>query len=256
MDRLSIIIPALNESTRIVTCVKSCIAFAPSAEIIVVDGGSVDGTPVLAEKAGAKVMHSPPGRGRQCNAGAKVAKGSRLLFLHADSTLSEDAGKKLSSMFERRDFQIGTFRLRFDRQSRLLSLYAALTRFDSIWTSFGDQGIAVRHDFFEKIGRFPDWPLFDDVALLQTARRVTKVHSIKATVTTSARRFTKLGLMRTQLLNGWLILRYLLGASPESLARSYSAIMANPKNKSTHTLEFDRPTKETTVDMKSITYES
>ena len=114
----------------------------------------------------------------------------------------------------------------------------------------------MRRDFFEKIGRFPDWPLFDDVALLQTARRMTKVHSIKATVTTSARRFTKLGLMRTQLFNGWLILRYLLGASPESLARSYNAIMADPKNKSTHTLEFDRPTKETTVDMKSITYES
>ena len=132
-------------------------------------------------------------------------------------------------MFERTDFQIGTFRLRFDRQSRLLSLYAALTQFDSIWTSFGDQGIAMRRDFFEKIGRFPDWPLFDDVALLQTARRMTKVHSIKATVTTSARRFTKLGLMRTQLFNGWLILRYLLGASPESLARSYNAIMADPK---------------------------
>lgn len=255
MDRLSIIIPALNESARIVACVKSCITSAPSAEIIVVDGGSNDSTTVLAEKAGAKVVHSPTGRSRQCNAGAKVATGSLLLFLHADSTLSKDAGKELSRMFERADFQIGTFQLRFDKQSRLLSLYAALTRFDSIWTSFGDQGIAVRHDFFEKIGRFPDWPLFDDVALLQSARRLTIIHSIKATVTTSARRFIKLGLIRTQLLNGWLILRYLLGASPKSLARTYSIIMTAPNNKSTQTLDFDQATKEPTLKMKSITYE-
>jgi hypothetical protein len=120
--------------------------------------------------------------------------------------------------------QIGTFRVQFADGGKFLNTLAwAASRGDSVFTRFGDQGVLVRRSFYEAIGGFPPWPLFEDVALFQKARKLSRVHWLPARVPTSARRFNERGLFRQRLLNAELMLRYLAGASPFELAARYHA---------------------------------
>ena len=217
----SVIIPSLNEAETIEKCVESVQASAPEAEIIIVDGGSDDTTLMLAHRAGARTVLSAPGRGIQANAGAAVAEGDILIFLHADTVLPSNAFALLRRYFQKPKIQIGTFRLTFDRSHWLFSLYTFLSRFDCVFTTFGDQCIVIRRRFFHDLGGFPDWPLFEDVRLLQKARARTTVHSFPAPITTSSRRFEREGIIRQSLRNGWYVLQYLMGVSPEALAEKY-----------------------------------
>ena len=217
----SIIIPTYNEAKHIGKAIDRIRRLAPESQIIVVDGGSTDGTPDVAEKAGAELILCRRGRGIQCNAGALHTSADILLFLHADTLLPEDAFTLITSHFEDPDVRIGTFRLSFDEDKSLLRFYCAFTKFDSVFTRFGDQCIVIRRSFFIEISGFPDWPLFEDVHLLRTARRHGKIVSLPAAVVTSARRFMEYGLIRTQLINGWLLLLYFLGVSPAKLAMYY-----------------------------------
>lgn len=219
--RFSVIIPTLNEVERVGEQVGRVLALAPEAEVIVADGGSDDGTVALASAAGATVVQAARGRGTQLNDGAAQATGDILLFLHADTRLPTGAFALLRGRFGAENVQIGTFRLAFDREHWLFAVYTFFSRFDSVFTTFGDQCIVVRRSFFEALGRFPEWPLFEDVALLQKARRRTRVHSFPAAVVTSARRFEQEGIVRQSLRNGWYVVRYLLGASPSELAARY-----------------------------------
>jgi rSAM/selenodomain-associated transferase 2 len=221
----SVIIPARNEQERIDTCVANVREVADEdgadVEVIVVDGGSDDETALRAAAAGARVVAAAPGRGSQCNAGADVARGEVLLFLHADTLLPAGAFRLLTVEMTRPAIGAGTFRLRFDERHWLFSIYTAFSRFDSVLTTFGDQCIVIRRELFEGIGGFPEWPLFDDVALLQRARQVTRIRSFPATVITSARRFRREGVIRQSLRNAWYVVQYLLGASPYALAVKY-----------------------------------
>jgi uncharacterized protein len=218
---LAIIIPALNEATHIRSTLAAAQARLPAAPIVVVDGGSGDGTAALAAAAGARVIASPRGRGVQCRMGASAVAAEWLLFLHADTLLPANAAGVIARFIASPTTQIATFRLRFDTGGWLLRACGWCTRFDSVFTRFGDQGILVRRTFYEAIGGFAAWPLFEDVDLLRRARRKTKVHSLPAAVTTSARRFERRGNFRQQCLNARLLLRYLCGASPEVLAAVY-----------------------------------
>lgn len=216
----SVIIPALNEERMIAGAVAS--ATALGAEIIVVDGGSSDGTVDAARAAGAAVISAPRGRGVQLAAGARASRGEWLLFLHADSRLAADAPHALEAALADRSFQIGTFRLRLAGGHPLYRLYSWFTRFDSVWTSFGDQGIVIRRALYESIGGFPAWPLLEDVALLERARSVARIHSLPAEIETSARRFEEHGIIRQQLRNFMIMLRYLRGAAPQELSTLYA----------------------------------
>ena len=115
-------------------------------------------------------------------------------------------------------FLIGVFRLSFDNPHWLLRTYAWFTRFDSMFTRFGDQGIVIRRELLDRLGGFPEVPLFEDVELLRNARRYTNVRLLPATVVTSARMFLRIGVLRAQVLNAWLMGQYMLGAAPEELA--------------------------------------
>ncbi len=221
MKGLSIVIPALDEAERIGGCIAAAKASFPVAVVIVVDGGSRDGTAALAAAAGAQVVQSVRGRGRQCAMGAAASRTEWLLFLHADTLLPAHAGKVVEAFTTRGSAQIATFRLRFDRAGWFLRACGWCTRFDSVFTRFGDQGILIRRAFYEAIGGFPEWPLFEDVALLQRAREHGRVPSLPAAVTTSARRFEANGHYRQQWLNARLLWRYLWGASPHALAEYY-----------------------------------
>jgi rSAM/selenodomain-associated transferase 2 len=222
--QFSIIISMLNERDRIGPCLEQVRKSCPDCEFIVVDGGSQDGSREIARQKGARVIDAEKGRGIQFNAGARLASAPYLFFLHADTRVSPDAFRQIRACFEGprgQTYQIGTFRMAFDEPRWILRLYSFFTRFDTIWTSFGDQGIFVRKAFFEAIGGFPEWPLFEDVRLLQKARKRTKVRSLPGPVTTSARRFMKRGIIRQQLFNAYLIARYLMGAQPKELYEKY-----------------------------------
>lgn len=222
MPRFSIIIPALNEAAGIASSVAKVRALDAGVEIIVADGGSSDGTPELAVAAGAIVVHAPRGRGPQCNAGAAQATGDVLIFLHADTTLPELAFPVLQELLEDATIQIAKFRLSFDAQDWLLDIAARLMWFDSLLTSYGDQGIVIRRAFFNELGGFPNWPLFEDVRLFELARAVTEVHVVPAEVVTSARRFLANGVIPQLLHDFWLWLQYLFGVPPYELARQYA----------------------------------
>jgi rSAM/selenodomain-associated transferase 2 len=219
--RISVIVPTLNEAAHVAATVASIRASLPAAEIIVADGGSTDDTPHLADRIGVQVVTGATGRGAQLAAGAAHARGELLVFLHADTRLPSDAASVLDRSFARPEVALGTFRLRFDHAGPLLRASAWLTRFDSVFTRFGDQAIVVRRTFYQELGGFPPWPLFEDVELLRRARRVTRVWSFPAYVTTSARRFRRRGPLRQQWLNTCLLLRFLTGTPPAKLAALY-----------------------------------
>ena len=218
---LTVIIPALNEAGKIRETVVTTIERLPASRVIVVDGGSGDATCDIARAAGANVATSARGRGVQCHAGALCSEADWLLFLHADTTLPNNASAVVTRFMTASDGHIATFRLRFDHRGLFLRACCWFTRFDSVFTRFGDQGILIRRTFYHELGGFPPWPLFEDVALLQHARRCSRVHSLPAAVTTSVRRFEDRGHLRQQWLNARLLLRYLAGASPHALASEY-----------------------------------
>ncbi|MDX1664460.1 MAG: TIGR04283 family arsenosugar biosynthesis glycosyltransferase [Candidatus Promineifilaceae bacterium] len=217
----SVIVPAINEAEMIEVCVRHIRQLEPQVEVIVADGGSDDGTAGRAWAAGARVCYAPRGRGPQCNAGANLSTGDVLLFLHADTRLPANAFSLLRREFANRRLQVGTFRLTFDASHWLYDLYTFFSRFDSVFTSFGDQCIVIRRSFFSRLGGFPDWPLFEDVRLLQKARACTTVRSFPAAIVTSARRFEREGVLRQSLRNSWYVLQYLCGRAPETLAARY-----------------------------------
>jgi rSAM/selenodomain-associated transferase 2 len=217
----SVIIPTLNEEKIIEKCISNIRLIDENVELIVADGNSTDATTQIAEKCGVKVCSSKPSRGIQCNAGANLATGKILIFLHADTELPAIAFDQLNMHFQNSKTQIGTFRLSFDNDHWLFRLYCIPSNFESVLTRFGDQGIVVRKSFFNFIGGFPDWPLFEDLGLIQKAGKITRIYRFRATVKTSARRFLKNGIFRQQLLNLWYIFLYFIGVSPEKLALLY-----------------------------------
>ncbi|MFC1871911.1 TIGR04283 family arsenosugar biosynthesis glycosyltransferase [Chloroflexota bacterium] len=225
--RFSVIIPALNEARIVSRCIAHVRSLNPEAEIIVADGGSLDNTVAIARKAGICTVASGQGRGIQCNAGAALASGDVLVFLHTDTELPADAFKQLEEYFINDSVQIGTFRLSFDFNHWLLKLYCLPCELNIAFTRFGDQCIVVRKSFFGSIGGFPNWRLFEDLTLINKARRKTRIYRFPGKIQTSARRFLRNGILRQQLLNIWLIILYFLGISPDKLARKYEQTTYN-----------------------------
>lgn len=220
--KYSIIIPTYYAQETLIRIISSTRRAFNNSEIIIVDGGSHDKTVSLAEACADEVVVSKKGRGIQMNKGVERATGDMLVFLHADTILPRNAEEILEAEFSSQQIQIGTFRMRFDKDHWLLNFYGKLTKFDSLWTRFGDQCIVMRRSFFDQIGGYPNWPLFEDVRLLQEARRQTRIYSFPGNVVTSASKYLENGILNQQLKNGWLILLYLLGVSPYVLSKKYS----------------------------------
>ena len=111
--------------------------------------------------------------------------------------------------------------MRFDKESFLMDIYSWFTKFDSIFTTFGDQVIVIRRDFFNELNGFPNLTIFEDLELCRKARSKTKIYKLPAFAITSARRFEKRGILKTQLLNGFYILQYLVGINPDNIYKKY-----------------------------------
>jgi len=224
--KYSVIIITYNEEEKILDCIKSVNDASRNiydVEIIISDGGSTDNTYNIVRKEKIVFNKSLIGRGVQCNSGARLANGEILIFLHADTLFPINGFTILENTFTNIDVQIGTFRLMFDEQSFIYRIYSFFTQFDSIFTSFGDQCIIVRKNFFNKLGGFPNWHIFEDVHFLRKARKEIEIHSFKGTVITSARRFKKNGLLFQQLRNLYYIFLYFTGINHKNLKAKYGS---------------------------------
>ncbi len=220
---VSVVVPTLNEAAAIEGCLAAIQRELPGAEVIVADGGSRDATIEIARALGARVVAAPRGRGPQCRVGSEVAEGRWLLFLHADCTLQPGAGDAIRAALESDAIDAATLHLDYRRPELAYRVTSWLGRFDSAWTSFGDQGILVRRHLHERVGGVPAWPLFEDVHYLERLRARARIHKLPATVVASTRRYEARGPRRQLAFNLALITLYHLGVPPTRLAAWYRA---------------------------------
>ena len=222
--KLSIVIPVLNEAGRIAVALIALQPFRErGAEILVVDGGSTDGTAEIAARGADHVITAPRGRASQQNAGAQHALGDTFLFLHSDTQLPVDADGLIADVLDHSAVQWGRFDVRFDANLAMLRVIATMMNTRSRLTGIatGDQSIFVRRSAFEAAGGFPALALMEDIALSALLRRQSAPACLRNKVTTSARRWQKNGIWRTIFLMWGLRLAYALGVSPARLARWY-----------------------------------
>lgn len=222
---LSIVIPCLNEADGIADALAALKALrARGVQVIVVDGGSRDGTAALAAPLADHVIHAVRGRALQMNAGAAVARGDVLLFLHADCRLPEQADALIIDGLARARKTWGRFDVTMTGDSALLRLVGALMNGRSRLTgvSTGDQGLFVTRSLFEAAGGFAPIPLMEDVAMTKALRRYSAPLNLRHRMTVSGRRWQKHGVLRTVLLMWRLRLQYWLGADPKKLAGAYA----------------------------------
>ena len=209
--KYSFIIPTLNEDLYLDAALESLKGFR-NYEIIISDGGSEDSTLQIAAKYDTKIVKSPPGRGSQLNRGLEKAQGEILCFLHADTELPENAFELLEDFFIDSKNKICRFKLGFDVDQTILNRYKKFSKYDTIFTRFGDMFIAARRDFVLEIGGFPNWKVFEDVEFLKKASGKSKIFVLDEEVISSARTFTKYGLISQQLFNISSFIKYLAGA--------------------------------------------
>ena len=224
-NRLSIIIPVLNEAGRIQAALEPLQTLRQNGhEIIVVDGGSQDATRSLCVPLVDRVLQSPPGRARQMQAGAALASGDIMWFLHADSIVHTHADGLICDSLAVSNADWGRFDIALDNDHALLRCVAWFmnqrTRLTGIAT--GDQGIFIRRPLFERIGGFPDVPLMEDIRISRALKRHGQPSRVKTRLGTSSRRWKKHGIARTILTMWSLRLAHFAGVSPERLARFYS----------------------------------
>ena len=225
MQRLTIIVPVRNEAPIIVAALEALKPLrARGAEIIVVDGGSRDGTAHLAAPFAERVITAPRGRGASMNAAAAVGGGDALLFLHADTTLPEGADRMIAAALERRAW--GRFDLRIAGRHPLLAIIARMINLRSRLTGIasGDQAIFVTRSAFDAVGGFPDLPLLEDIAISRRLKRLCRPCCIGTPVVTSGRRWERCGVLRTVLLMWRLRVAYYLGVAPARLALHYGEV--------------------------------
>ena len=219
---ISVIVPVWNDRESLEALLPWLIEEPGSPEIIVVDGGSRDGSvDATRQFPSVRLVESKRGRGCQMNRGARAARGEVLLFLHSDTRPSRGAIAGLGELLDSRDADFGAFRLRFDPPVRLPSLLAFFTRLARPWSCFGDQGIFVRREFFHATGGFPEIPVLEDVHWLRLAGKQGKMIRSPHTAVTSARRFERIGSLRQTWRNLSILLRDLAGQDPAQLAALY-----------------------------------
>ncbi len=222
--RLSIVVPAFDEAPNLRRLLPDLARVCPGAEVIVVDGGSRDGTgDVVTGRPGVRLLVAPRGRARQMNAGARQAGGDVLLFLHADTWLPDGAPVAIAAALADPGAVGGRFDVRFDTGRRVLGLVARLMNARSRATGIctGDQAIFVRRADFEAVGGYPDIPLMEDIELCRRLKRRGRLAALRARVTTSARKWEREGPLRTIGLMWVLRLLHFCGVAPARLHRWY-----------------------------------
>lgn len=226
---ISVVIPTLNAARHLPRCFESLLEGAMRGlvrEVIVADGGSIDGTLVIAEAAGARVVSTPAGRGFQLADGAATARGDWLLFLHADTALQAGWEEEALAFMDRSSLErpkAAAFRFALDdvgsrarRLERLVAVRCALFALP-----YGDQGLLIPTRLYRKIGGFRRIPLMEDIDIVRRLGR-GRVVMLRACAVTSAERFVREGYWRRSFRNLGILLLYSLRVPAPLLARIYS----------------------------------
>lgn len=218
-ERLSVIIPALNEASNLARLLPILKAAAPH-EIIIADGGSTDETAAIAAAHSVRHLLTPRGRAVQMNAAARAASGEFLLFLHADT----DPPERFVEVVRRTLLLPGTaagafaFRLREHVIGRRFIEHCVAFRCRTRSLPYGDQGLFLRRSLFAALGGFPEWPILEDVELVRRLRRMGSIVTTPEAAMTSSRRWQKGGVLRTLLRHQLILAGSALSVSPERLA--------------------------------------
>lgn len=225
---ISVIIPVLNEQNTIRATLEQLVTI-PDLEVIVVDGGSQDGTKEWLAQQGVKMLTTKPGRAYQMNQGAAIAKGESLVFLHADTQLPENFSSWVQSTLAQPGIVAGAFLLKIDGQLKGLRLVEWLANWRSchLQMPYGDQAIFIKATTFQQVGQFAEMPIMEDFELIQRLRCWGKIAIVPMPVITSARRWQKLGVLKTTLINQGIVLAYRLGVPPDRLVQWYRSPSRN-----------------------------
>jgi len=210
---LSIVIPTLNEVRRIELLARHLAAVVPDAEIVLVDGGSTDGTGAAAEGVGLRVIRpGTTGRGAQMNAGVEATTGDQLLFLHADTDLPVGAERAVADALADPDVAIGAFAVRLDHRSPGLAIIELGIHLRSRYgrMPYGDQALFCRRPTFDALGGYrTDLALMEDADLVRRAKTLGRVEVLDREVVTSARRWREHGVLKVTAWNWWMTARFL-----------------------------------------------
>jgi rSAM/selenodomain-associated transferase 2 len=219
---ISIIIPTYNESATIKGTIEHLRPWNNQIEIIIVDA-STDGTSNLVNRD-ITLIQAPRGRASQMNAGAQIAGGEILLFLHSDTRLPNDFIEQLELALTGSKVVGGAFKMKIAYPGLFFYLTTLGSNLRAAVTGiyFGDQAIFIRGDCFRQIGGFPPIELFEDWEFSLSMKKLGKTVLLPGPVRTSARRWLIHGKWRTTWLMHKIKILYLLGASPADLKRLYS----------------------------------
>jgi rSAM/selenodomain-associated transferase 2 len=222
-ETISVVIPTRNEELALPATVQYARANSQVTEIIVVDGGSSDKTVEIARSLGCKIVQTAPGRGGQMRAGAAIATGDVVILLHADTWLPPNAGISILNCLRDRTVVAGGFWKTFRERNWLMagSRFRCLLRIVLTRRVMGDQALFVRRSVLAQIGGVPDMPLMEEFELCRRLRRCGRIALACATVSTSARRFIRYGVLRTYWRMLSVTVRYQLGVPTHKLARTY-----------------------------------
>ncbi|QPD05578.1 MAG: hypothetical protein Nkreftii_003352 [Candidatus Nitrospira kreftii] len=230
MVTISVIIPTFNEE-RSLPRTLACLSASDPAEIIIVDGGSTDGTLTRAQEfcahtATARVIMAPRGRASQMNEGAKASQGEVLLFLHADTQLPPQTERIVGLALTSPSVVGGRFDVRFDSSSPWSQVISSFMNRRSRLTGIatGDQALFVRREVFEMLGGFSEIPLMEDIEFSRRLQQAGRIMALRETVVTSFRRWDTQGPLRTILLMWTLRFLYWVGVNPHQLARVYHTV--------------------------------
>ena len=219
---ISVIVPTLNEAGTLPRLLGRCRP-ASEMEVVVSDGGSEDGTPDTAERLGARVVRSGRGRGRQMNAGARVARGDVLLFVHADAEPPHCLQADIASILGRPGVVAGAWLLSIDAAGASYRMIERLANLRSrvFQLPYGDQGFFIRRADFDFLGGFSDAPIMEDVEMVRRCRRRGRIVTAGSRMLVSARRWKKEGWLHTTARNLLVLTLYSAGVSPRRLLALY-----------------------------------
>ena len=232
---ISIVVPVFNEANNIQSFLSQ-FKRVSELEIIIVDGGSHDLTTEKIKESAITnnkiklAINSKSGRANQMNYGAALAKGNILLFLHADTFLPDNYQQTIQNILRQPDVILGGFELAIDGSESALRLIETTVNWRSRFLSlpYGDQGLFITKDNFLSLGSFTELPIMEDFNFVQRAKKRGKIAIARAKVTTSARRWQKLGIFKTTLINQLIIVGYYFQISPTKLRDFYRSF--NSKN--------------------------
>jgi len=229
---ISIIVPVFNEAALIKSCLTNLRQHAPGAEIVVVDGGSTDGTPRLAADLCDQLITTVCHRAAQMNTGARVAHGDVLWFLHVDVEIPPQCSREIIRRLNDPRVAGGYFRIRLPRDRFIYRLVDDVAHYTGwlLRIRCGDHGLFCRRAVFDKLGGFPDVPLMEDVDFFRAMHRGGRVCVIADRILPSVRRYESIGPARLTFAYGVIAGLYALGVSRRVLCSLYDRLCNRRRN--------------------------